>query len=202
MIKGIIFDVGGVLENNTDPIIYRLLSEKFNRNVGLIEKEIEEILPDLQTGKMTAEDFWVRISEKLKINIPTENLLSFWKSIYVENVKMQDEVTNLVEKSRMAGFKLAVLSNTEPQHTAYNKEIDKFGGFDIVILSCDVGLRKPDSEIYKLTLKRLGLRADECIFIDDKEEYLTPAKKLGIKTILYQDYSELKEALSRFDVVM
>jgi putative hydrolase of the HAD superfamily len=45
-------------------------------------------------------------------------------------------------------------------------------------------MRKPELKIYRLTLKKLKVKPEECIFIDDKEKNLKPAKKLGIKTVL------------------
>lgn len=60
-------------------------------------------------------------------------------------------------------------------------------GFSPLILSHQVGLSKPDPRIYELMLQQLGFSANECIFVDDMEKNLLPAKQMGIKTLLAND---------------
>lgn len=72
--------------------------------------------------------------------------------------------------------------------------------FDFNILSFKVGSNKPDLPIYRLLLKKLKMQPYEIVFIDDSLECLTPAKKLGMKTILYKNNSQLIRDLKKYNV--
>jgi putative hydrolase of the HAD superfamily len=70
-------------------------------------------------------------------------------------------------------------------------------------LSCDVGMVKPDKEIYELLVERLkenGVVSEETVFIDDKEENLVPARELGIETILFEDSEQMIRDLREIGV--
>ena len=69
--------------------------------------------------------------------------------------------------------------------------------FDEVVVSCDVGIRKPNPKIYKMILKKLKLKGKSCIFIDNQKWNLIPAKKLGMKTILFKDNKQADEKLKK-----
>jgi putative hydrolase of the HAD superfamily len=62
--------------------------------------------------------------------------------------------------------------------------------FDVVVLSDQVGLRKPDPRIFELTAERLGLPAAECVFADDTEDNLPPAQELGMGVLHAVDERE------------
>ena len=78
----------------------------------------------------------------------------------------------------------AVLSNSLGRHP-----YDPYAGFDLrgtfdeVVLSAEHGVRKPDPVIFQLVLDRLGVAAGECLFVDDSEENLAAAQRLGISTL-------------------
>ena len=65
--------------------------------------------------------------------------------------------------------------------------------FDEIVVSCDVGMRKPNPKIYKLILKKLKLKPSETIFIDNQKWNINPAKKLKMQTILFKDNKQLFE---------
>lgn len=74
----------------------------------------------------------------------------------------------------------------------------KYGFFDVTVFSCMEGLIKPDRKIYEITLKRLGVKPKEAVFIDDKEENVNSAKNIGINTILFKDLEQFKKELFSF----
>lgn len=90
----------------------------------------------------------------------------------------------VVRDARDAGIKAAVLSNSlgrapfDP-YAAW----DLTGNFDVVVLSHEVGIRKPDPAIYRLTAERMGLKPAECVFADDTEINLETAVTLGMTPV-------------------
>lgn len=94
-------------------------------------------------------------------------------------------------------YRIGLLSNTS-RSTIASKLIDiDFDTLcDEVVLSAEVGMVKPDPDIYLLTCERLGVEPHEVVFVDDSEHNLESARSLGVKTILFTDNDSLKHALN------
>ncbi len=94
------------------------------------------------------------------------------------------EVMRVVREARAAGVRVAVLSNSlgrepfDPYAPYYLP-----GNFDVVVLSAEHGIRKPDPAIFQLTLDRLALPPERCVFADDTEENLVPAYQMGMAVV-------------------
>lgn len=127
----------------------------------------------------------------------------FIKMMMAGNEFDADMYNALVKLSKSGKFKIGAITNNYviPDELVELKssgvadpEFQKL--FDLFIASVDVGLRKPDPEIYLLTLEKLGLKAHECLFIDDIGSNLKTAKKLGfnvIRVYLGQNKRAVKE---------
>jgi putative hydrolase of the HAD superfamily len=200
MIKGIILDYGGVLIDDTDAPAYRQISKLFNRDYASVQSAVEEALPNLQTSKINEKEFWARVFEKLGIRKDASGFERFWIESYKKNLHSKEGMESLVERLKAAGYKLGVLSNTEPSHAEFNWKRGAFINFDAVVLSCEVGMRKPDDRTYRMALGKIDLKPEECVFIDDKKEYLIPARKIGLKTILFRNPSQLEKDLKALGV--
>ncbi|HTJ87004.1 MAG TPA: HAD-IA family hydrolase, partial [Terriglobales bacterium] len=72
--------------------------------------------------------------------------------------------------------------------------------FDVFVSSCFVGIRKPDERIYRLALELTQFSAEECVFIDDRQENLTGAEKVGIRTVLMKDAQQLRRDLQSLGI--
>lgn len=98
------------------------------------------------------------------------------------------QVLEVARQARAAGVRTAVLSNSlgrEPYDPYAG--FDLHGSFDEVVLSAEHGVRKPDPAIFRLTLDKLGVSAEECLFVDDSEGNLAAAAELGIVPLLGLD---------------
>jgi len=95
-------------------------------------------------------------------------------------------------------YKTAVLSNASRGRL---KEIigaeEVARCFDVIVESGSLGFAKPDPEIYEYTADQLGVRFDECVFTDDKEEYCQAARAVGMQTITYQSFDQFKTELEK-----
>jgi putative hydrolase of the HAD superfamily len=100
------------------------------------------------------------------------------------------------------GLRLALLTNNvrewEPRWRAM-LPVDEL--FEVVVDSSRVGLRKPDPRIYELTLERLGLPAQACLFVDDVEHNIDAARTVGLRAVWFRDteqaIAELEAQLSQ-----
>ena len=88
-------------------------------------------------------------------------------------------------KSMKNQYKLAIISNDSSRWSKYLREkfdINKY--FDVISISGDLKIQKPDERIFQLTMEKLGVRAEDCLYVDDREGNLEAAKKLGMNAVL------------------
>ena len=110
---------------------------------------------------------------------------------YIENHLTMDEDFYVVAESRKNKYKYALLSNDVSAWSKYITEfyqLNKY--FPQKIISADVHCRKPEAKIFEIALERLGVPADECVFIDNSVENLRTANTFGMDTILFNRDNE------------
>jgi putative hydrolase of the HAD superfamily len=95
----------------------------------------------------------------------------------------REEMWGLARSFRVSGGRTAFLSNGVPEAMARiraERALERW--FDVVVVSCEVGVAKPDPAIYKMCLSRLCVEASHALFVDDRLENIDAAARLGIKT--------------------
>jgi HAD superfamily hydrolase (TIGR01509 family) len=100
----------------------------------------------------------------------------------------------LARELREAGVRVGLLSNSWG-NTYPREQIDAL--FDPVVISGEVGLRKPLAGIYELTLRRLGVPAGRVVFVDDAEPNVLGARSTGMRALLHEDAGGTRAALAR-----
>ena len=104
---------------------------------------------------------------------------------------IQPELFQLLKALREQGLKTAILSNCSSEEVTVIRESELYQYFDEVILSFEVGMKKPDACIYEEALRRLGITPDECIFVGDGgSRELEGAKSAGIKAVQAKWYTD------------
>lgn len=177
MIKGVIFDAGGVLhESNT------AVTDDLKQELGISDETLRQIwkeyIPDLGSGKDNEKQFWQKVSQKYAIREvhESENLLG---RAFEQQLKPFPEVQDLIKQLHEKHYKLIVLSNTIEAHARALREENLYDGFDIVLLSHEVGMRKPDAQIFTLAISESGLPPEELLFIDDDQSNVQVFEKMG-----------------------
>ena len=96
-----------------------------------------------------------------------------------------------------------MLSNTCEPHIKSIRAKGIFRLFDVEIFSCNskIDAEKPGTKIYRQCLKALGLKANECVFIDDSRKNVAAARKLGMKSIHFKDARQLKAKLGKIGII-
>ena len=199
MIKAVIFDLCGVcfFDFGSEDIDCK---KRYSKALGISTEKFSEtwrsIWPSFKLGKITESEFWKTFIEKFNAKSEVEDL----KRITREGIKPKSDVIKIVEKLR-ENYTVAMITNNSIEWVDYiNRKYKLNEKFDLIINSADVCMAKPDPEIYEFTLKKLNLKPEECIFIDDQERNLRSAKDLGMKTILFESAEKLKFELSKFEV--
>ena len=72
--------------------------------------------------------------------------------------------------------------------------------FDVLVFSCAEGMKKPEREIYELTIEKLAVPPEQSVFIDDRTDYIKGAEVVGLKTILFRSIKQVKIDLTQLNV--
>jgi epoxide hydrolase-like predicted phosphatase len=197
MIKSVIFDWGGVLIDDPGPPMIRYIAEVLGVSEQQYLAKQVPFVGDFRTGKIAEEVFWERLCRELGVGVPNEE--SLWGSAFERVYRPKADMFALVRKLRDRGLKVALLSNTEMPAVDFFYE-QGYDFFDVVVFSCVEGTKKPMREIYELTLEKVGCRADEAVFIDDRVRCIEGAQAVRLNTIPFEDADRVKAELERLGV--
>ncbi len=206
-LRGAIFDFGGVMteslfrrRRDADPDVVSLLVFFFNelRSVYHLPTSTHD-LHLLETGRLTEAEFFRRLCERHEAaggpHMDPERVRGL---LFAERAEASAAMVDTVRQLRAAGYRTALLTNNarewEPMWRGLIP-VDEL--FDVVVDSSVVGLRKPDPRIYELTCERLGLRPEECIFVDDLECNVDAAAALGMETVHCTDPTAASELVAQ-----
>ncbi len=195
MIKSIVFDWGGVLIDKPTLGLLNYFAHYFNVSKEQFNNAHKKYNDSFQKGILTEEQYWDNICTDLSVNKPSEQ--SLWKQAFKHVYKEKQDVFTLVSILKNNGYKIGFLSNTEKPAMDFFLE-QGYDVFDILVFSCNEGYRKPEREIYEITLQRLHSTPDETLFLDDRIENIRGAESLGIHAILFENSEQLKEKLAPF----
>lgn len=98
-------------------------------------------------------------------------------------------------------YRLAALTTISKEWLDYKREKYNLSSFfEVIVSSGYSGLTKPDPKIYETVIERLNVRPEQCLFIDDSQGTLPPAKALGMKTVLFSEQSDLERNLKELGI--
>jgi epoxide hydrolase-like predicted phosphatase len=194
MIKAVVFDAGGVYFrwNYTDFLnkCYEVLGSE--RRVRKYHIKFDN---DITRGKRTFRSF---VPEMLGMKLSEseiDQVCAVWRDSFTPYPQMVELSKKLRER-----YKIAILSNSEKTNMDFYKSRSTFGHFDVLVFSHELGVVKPERRVYEILLERLDMKAEECVFTDDIEAYLVPARDMGMKTIHFRSVSQCKEELKKLGV--
>ena len=142
--------------------------------------QLEDIYPlwkEADTGKIDSLNFLKQIG--------FEKNIKEMEKMYLDTLEIDEDFYTMAQELH-GTYNLVLLSNDLSNWSEYvrNKyDINKY--FDLIIISGDVGMRKPDANIFDYLLKKLKQVPDDCYFIDDRRTNLSEAEKFGINPILF-----------------
>lgn len=153
--------------------------------------------PDWQEGRISPRDWHLHVSRRLGTSLTFEQFTEAWNRA-LDPQPIQD--ISLFEKLAK-GYRLALLSNTDPIHVAHMEPTyDFFRFFPVRIYSCSVGASKPSPLIYREALRACKVQAGQAVYIDDILAYVEAARRLGMAGIHYQSPGQLASDLAGLGV--
>jgi epoxide hydrolase-like predicted phosphatase len=194
--QGLIVDWGGVLTMPIHTAIgswLRATGVDRNHYGAVLGRWVEPSPGDLspvhqlERGEIALEEFEDLLSSALAHEgswVEAQGLVS---KMFADLAIYEDTMTSLVTRAHAAGIRTGLLSNSWGND--YDRS-DWLEMFDAVVISGEVGMRKPEREIFELTLDRIGLPAGECVFIDDMPHNIAAAEKAGLAGIVHRTFDE------------
>ncbi len=179
-----------------DPIrISQELAHALGTDRDVVSDALSAHVAALTLGHIDEATFWklARRDFGIRLVAPGEHLLNCGFVLPAAGPK--PAVFAIRDRLRKLGLKIAVCSNTIAAHAVPLRRNGVYSGFDTVVLSCDVGLKKPEPEIFQLTLDRLGVQAGDAIFIDDLVDNVDAARKLGMHAVRFTTAAALETQL-------
>ncbi len=200
-IDAVVFDYGGVLTSAVrettaqwlaaDDVdvdsFYAVMREWMGREVDIVSP-----VHRLETGELTGAEFEVELAARLTTNSGVPVVAKGLLTRLFAATRADADMLDLLRALRECGIRVGLLSNSWAN--VYPPELSAL--CDAVVISGEVGLRKPNPAIYRLILDQLGIPARHCVFVDDAPVNVEAAIALGMRSFRHVDAVRTRAALS------
>jgi putative hydrolase of the HAD superfamily len=189
----LLFDLGGVLVEFSGVRDLAVLLQGRLSESEIIE-QMSHYVPSEQfgLGQLTAREFGERFVKDWNIELSSEDFLREFRSWSKRVLPGAVELLTLLRPR----FRLAALSNSNELHWERNtNDLGVTGLFELAISSHQVGLYKPDPQMYMTALDRLGISPDRVMYFDDVPAYVTAASALGIRAFQVEGVEGVRSRL-------
>ncbi len=195
MIRAVVSDFGGVL---TTPLAgsFHAFAEQSGITLEALGAALGTLaardgvhpLHELECGRVTEASFLQAMAATLSESLGREVAMESFAEHYFAGLEPNTPMIELMATLRDEGYRMALLTNNVREWEARWRAMAPVEEiFELVIDSAFVGMRKPDPEIYALTVQRLGVPAAECLFVDDFEHNCSAAREAGMTAVVYRD---------------
>jgi epoxide hydrolase-like predicted phosphatase len=195
--RGLLVDFGGVLTTNVFQS-FQDFCEAEGLAPGTVrdrfrgDPEAQQLLFDLEEGRLTEEEFEPRFAAVLGVSEPAGLIDRLFAGM-----RADEEMLSAVAAAKRAGVRTGLVSNSWGKGRYDRSRFPEL--FDGTVISGEVGMRKPLPEIYALGAESIGLEPADCVFVDDLPPNLKPAAELGMATVHHvsadQTIPQLEELL-------
>jgi putative hydrolase of the HAD superfamily len=204
-IKAIVSDFGGVL---TTPLLSSFVAVQ--DEIGIAAEDLgkamraateergENPLFEMERGELAEGAFLDLLADALEPLLGHRPHLHRFREVYFEALHPNREMIELMHELKASGLTMALLTNNVREWEPLWRSmlpVDKI--FEEVVDSAFVGCRKPEARIYEMTLERIGMRAEECIFIDDLHPNCEGAEAIGMRAVHFRDNEQAISEIRR-----
>ncbi len=190
-IKVVVFDLGNVVESHLYDQFYGRMARRYHVSVKEFKRVFLKHLRRTDKAALPEARLADEIGRDLQRDIDEKILFKEHEAQCVPNAAVVKVVDRLRGK-----YPLVLFSNLNRMHAGWSeKKLHLKKRFDIILFSYQYKTRKPEIKFYRVLLKKVKVRPEECLFIDDNNRNLKPARKLGIKTIQYKNGMNLQKKI-------
>ena len=199
----VLIDFGGVITSSVLQAFEQfgeLLGARPGLVLGLLSHDTaaRELLVEHECGRIDADAFDRGFADRLAAHglvAQPEGLSARMQA----GLRRDDDTVRLIEDLRLAGVPIALVSNAFGRDCYAGFDLDALA--DVVVISSEVGIRKPSRRIYAIACQRLGIDPHQAVIVDDLRQNLDGAARLGIAGVLHTDAADTRKQLSeRFGI--
>jgi len=187
-------DLGNVLIN----FDHRIAVKKILRLTPKNEQDIYQLFfdsgltKDYEEGKVSSIEFFKKVKDSLELEMGYNKFLPIWNDIFFE-APLNKKIQNFL-KIVKGKYKLVMISNINEAHYEFlKKKMPIFGEFDKLILSYEIGFRKPAREIYSAALESVNTAFSKAFYVDDRADLIEAALGFGIKGMTFDGEEAFKK---------
>lgn len=195
-IKAIGFDIGGVMLPYSIPQQKQFIADSIGVELDDVLRAYRKYLPLLEIAALDTVEFWQGLIDETGSKADAKETLHIWTDNYIRENPVLPKMVYLIDRLKKAGYRTGILSNIDAAHGVINLHRHIFEHFDEVLLSYQVGVRKPDSAAFRLLANRLDVEMDELVFVDDLQLNVDAAEAIGINAIHFESYEKLVHQLN------
>jgi putative hydrolase of the HAD superfamily len=209
VIRAVISDFGGVL---TTPLAgsYKAFADRTGLSMAelggalgaIVAREGAHPLYEMECGRLSEAEFLAGLERAMRKQVGRDISCEGFAETLWSSLAPNEPMISLMTELRDEGYRMALVTNNVREwesHWRAMAPVDEI--FELVVDSAFVGMRKPDPEIYELTLRSLELPGEACLFVDDLERNCVAARAAGMQTVVYRDadqaIAEIRTALQR-----
>jgi len=194
-IRAIVSDFGGVL---TTPLLHSFAAIQDDIGISAeslgkamregLEEDEELPLFRLERGEISEDEFLERLSDGLETILGHRPHLHHFRHMFFDALDPNEEMIGLMRELKASGMKMALLTNNVREWEPLWRSmlpVDEI--FEEIVDSAFVGCRKPEPRIYELTLERIEMPPESCLFIDDLHTNCEGAEAAGMRTVHFRD---------------
>jgi putative hydrolase of the HAD superfamily len=187
-VKGLLVDFGGVLTTNVFQSFKQFASDEglppdTIKRAFKEDREALALLRRLEKGELDAHEFEPLFAER--IGVKGDRVDGLVERLFA-GVGPEEEMLGAVKRARDNGIKTGLISNSWGGSGIHYDGTPLQELFDAVVISGDVGMHKPEPEIFILGAERIGVAPGECVFVDDLRENCAGAEEVGMTAILHR----------------
>jgi putative hydrolase of the HAD superfamily len=182
--NGLLLDFGGVLTTNVfdsfrDFCVAEGLEPDAVKRLFRDQPRARELVRGLETGDLSEDEFGERFGELLEIDDRTGLVNRMFGTL-----REDERMVGAVRRARAAGIRTGLVSNSMGAGRYDRATFPEL--FDGVVISGDVGMHKPQPEIFLLGAERTGVAPEQCVFVDDLRENCDGAEAVGMTAVLHR----------------
>lgn len=197
-LRAVIFDYGMVLTGPANPLAHQRMLELTQLAHSVFEKNYWLHRMAYDRGTLHGQTYWQSFAHSASTTLEPAVI----DRLIEQDIRMWTDLNptmmRWVEKIQAAGLRTAILSNMGAEVLAHMRaNFAWLDTFDHLTWSCELDMLKPEPEIYQHTLDKLGVRAEEALFLDDREENVEGARRVGLHALLFRDVATLRDDLAQ-----
>ena len=192
-VSALILDLGNALVKHDNALLFRRFAERFSTTEEALAAQLDGALRELvNRGQLPGDALRVELQRRVGVEVSSDEFFALWNCHFTVDAQMVAEVASHVGKRR-----LVLLSNTHDLHVRWIRQrVPLLERFDALVLSCEVGLVKPEPDIYRRALAAAAVPAEEAAFFDDVERYVQAAAAVGLRGRVFTTVAQFRADLA------